>query len=176
VGTATAGAADRVTRGEAEAVLHAYGTAGQVLRANGTTVSGAPADGDAAATIRPFGESNLRRYCAEDWHVIVLALLHGDDAPYTRDDAVSFLGSLTVSFTLDGAPLSTIRTPIKPYLRAVGVDNAYWFQQGQVMSPASLPVGEHSLVAVVDGLPAPEPPLVLGITFFIDPVGATACL
>lgn len=179
VASAPAGAVpDRVTRGEAEAILHAYGTGGQVLRSNGTATAGAPADFNAAATIRPFGDSDGRHYCATDWHVIVLALIDGGDASYTRTQAEAVLSPLTVTFTLDGAPLPTTRTAIKRYLEpeSFGLDTAYWFQQGQVMSPTSLRVGVHQLIAVVEGLPEPEPPLVLQSTFFIDPAGTGACL
>jgi len=47
-------APDRVTRGQAEAIAQGYGTGGQVLRSNGASVTGAPADFAGVATIRPF--------------------------------------------------------------------------------------------------------------------------
>ena len=104
VGGSASAATDRVTRGEAEAVLQGYGTGGQVLRANGATVTGAPADVGETATIRPF-ESG-RHYCAEDWHVVVVALIDGGDTSYTHEVATAFLGTVSLEFTLDGAPLS----------------------------------------------------------------------
>jgi hypothetical protein len=178
VSTPARAAPDRVTQGEAEAILSAYGTGGQILRSNGTIVSGAPADADAAATIRPFGASDGRHYCADDWHVIVLALIDGGDASYTRAQAEAFLGQLTVTFTLDRALLPTDTTPIKPYLdpESVGLETGYWYQEGTVMSPESLSVGKHTLEAVIDGIPDANHPLVLRSTFYIDASGTGACL
>jgi hypothetical protein len=37
--------------------------------------------------------------------------MDGGDASFTRQDAEASLNSVTVSFTLDGAPLSTTRNP-----------------------------------------------------------------
>lgn len=80
--------ANRVTRGDAEAVLQIAGTAGLVLLKRGTTtpraIPDAPADVNRRATIRPFDpphEADGQHFCAEDWHVIALAIIDGGDAP-----------------------------------------------------------------------------------------------
>jgi hypothetical protein len=51
---------------------------------------------------------------------------------------------------------------------------AYYFQQGQIMSPADLSVGSHQLeVTVVDA--AGQQSFQDGITFVIDEPGTGAC-
>lgn len=174
-------APDRVTHGDAQAILQGYGTGGRALRSNGATVSGAPADFGGLATIRPFdppGGANGRHFCAEDWHVIVLALIDGGDASYTHNAAQAFLSTVTLSFTLDGAPLSVTRTALKRYLdvQSVGVEEAYWLQEGVVLSPSALIVGEHELV--VDVVIPGDPPITLSLeaTFVIDAPGTGVCL
>jgi hypothetical protein len=180
-GAPAVAAPDRVTRGEAEAIFEGYGTGGQALRSNGATVSGAPADFGEVATIRPFdppGGANGRHFCAEDWHVIVLALIDGGDASYTREAAEAFLSTVTLTFTLDGAPLSVTRTALKRYVDAelVDLETAYWVQEGVVLSPADLTVGEHELV--VDAVISDDPPISLTFeaTFVIDAPGTGTCL
>lgn len=80
---------------------------------------------------------------------------------------------MTVSFTLDGAPLSTTRTALRPFLdpELFGAEEAHWFQEGQVMSPADLSVGSHRLVVVQSDEKHP-----LRISFFIEAPGTGACL
>jgi hypothetical protein len=170
--------ADRVTRGDAEAVLQAAGTGGLVLLARGATtprtIPGAPADADRRATIRPFDAphgAGGRHFCAEDWHVIVLAIIDGGDASFTRQDAEA--NPVTLSFTLDGEPLSTTRTALKRSLDPdlFDFEEAWWFQEGRVMAPADLSVGSHRLVVVESDQEDP-----LEITFFIDAPATGACL
>jgi len=86
-------------------------------------------------------------------------------------------GGLDVSFTLDGAPLPTTRTAIKRFLNPgqFGLQVAYYFQQGQIMSPADLSVGSHRLeVTIVDA--SGQQNFQDGITFFIDAPGTGACV
>lgn len=172
--------ANRVTRGDAEAILQTAGTAGLVLikRAETTprAIPGAPADVDRRATIRPFKPphgADGRAFCAEDWHVIVLAIIDGGDAPFTRQDAEASRNSLTVTFTLDGKPLSTTRTALKPSTdpESFGFEEAWWFQEGRVMSPDALSVGSHRLVVVQSDAKRP-----MKIEFSIDAPGSGACL
>jgi hypothetical protein len=55
-----------------------------------------------------------------------------------------------------------------------GLQVAYYFQQGQIMSPADLSVGSHQLeVTVVDA--AGQQNFQDGITFVIDEPGTAAC-
>jgi hypothetical protein len=175
-----------LTKGDAEAVLQAFGGAGRVIRRTSVAQFGNPADVGLRATIRPFSDSNLpfngRHYCVEDWHVIVVAEISGGPGNFSRQDAENELSQVTHTFTLDGAPLTnTTRTSIRhftdagPFAAQFGLtwDKAFFFQEGRVMSPTELTVGQHSLsYTAVD----PTGQFPDSITFFIDPAGQGACL
>jgi hypothetical protein len=172
----------KVTKGDAQAVLNAFGGAGKVIRRHGVVQFGTPADPELRATIRPFSEKtfpdspfNGRHYCADDWHVIVVAEIDGGDHSYSIQDANAALNPLTLTFTLDGAELPTTRTPIKrfdPGPHLDGMEVAYFFQQGAVLSPSDLTVGSHSL-SYTERAPGWE--YQDAITFVIDPPGHGAC-
>ena len=166
----------RVTRGDAQAIFQAFPNGGWAVLLHSPTTQGAPADVNIRGQIRPLPIADGRHFCAEDWHVILLALVFGGDASFTRQDAVAIANTLTVSFTLDGAPLPTTRTAIKPFLAAeeFGLETAYAFQQGRIMAPTDLSVGSHQLVVTI--LEPGFPPDTGGITFFIDTAGTGACL
>jgi len=132
------------------------------------------------ATIRPLTGPGFpfdgRHYCAEDWHVIVVALIFGDDKSITHQDAADALDPAVLTFTLDNVVLPTERGAIRRFLdpESFGLEEAYAFQQGRVMSPEELAVGSHILSLKVedpvDGVSED------GITFFIDAPGTGACL
>jgi hypothetical protein len=138
----------RITRGDAEAVLNAFGGGGQAVLLHSKTAEGAPADFlGSHGSIRPFSGSpwDGAHFCAEDWHVILIADIEGGDASFKHNDAARIMDGLNVSFTLDGASLPTTRTAVKRFLNPeeFGLQVAYYFQQGQIMSPADLSVGSH---------------------------------
>jgi len=169
----------RITRGDAQAVLNAWGTGGLViLRRKGETAEAAPADFMGShGSIRPFQGSpwDGRHFCAEDWHVIHVVWIDGGDASFDHQQAKAALDPVTISFTLDGAPLETTRTPIKPFNDAerFGLERAWHFQQGRVMAPDDLSVGQHELsVTYRDPTGVADD----GITFFIDAAGTGACM
>ena len=67
----------RITHGDVQAVLNAFNTGGRViLLRRGETAVASPADfvGTHGA-IRPFSDWDNRHFCAEDWHVILVAAL-----------------------------------------------------------------------------------------------------
>jgi hypothetical protein len=171
----------RIKRGDAQAVLNAFGTGGRViLRKRGETAEASPADFFGShGSIRPFRGSpwDGRHFCAEDWHVILIAFIDGGDSSFGHQQAEAALDPVTISFTLDGAPLDTTRTPIKPFhdAQAFDLERAWYFQEGRIMSPDDLSVGQHELsVRFTDpssGLDETD-----GITFFIDAAGTGACL
>jgi hypothetical protein len=169
----------RVTRGDAQAVLNAFPNAGRIIRRQGVVQSSTPADPELRATIRPFSFPGSpfdgRHYCVEDWHVIVVAEIVGGDRSYSEQDAVTELSTITLTFTLDGVELPTSRMPVKRFLDPApfGLEEAYFFQQGTLMSPNELSVGSHSL-SYKEVSPLGE--YGDGITFFIDPAGTGACL
>ena len=169
----------RVTRGDAEAVLNAFGGGGRAVLLHSKAAEGAPADFFGShGSIRPFAGSpwDGAHFCADDWHVILIADIEGGDTSFKHDDAERIMNGLDVSFTLDGAPLPTTRTAIKRFLNPgqFGLQVAYYFQQGQIMSPADLSVGSHRLeVAIEDE--SGQQNFQDAITFFVDAPDTGAC-
>ncbi len=176
---ATSSTSRRITRGDVEAVLHAFGGGGQAVLLHSKTGEGAPADFlGSQGSIRPFAGSpwDGAHFCAEDWHVILIADIEGGDNSFKHNDAARIMDGLSISFTLDGAPLPATRTAVKRFLNPeqFGFQVAYYFQQGQIMSPADLGVGSHQLqVTLVDA--SGQQSFQDGITFFIDEPGTGAC-
>ena len=168
----------RITRGDAQAILNAFGTGGRVVLAKAReTAEAAPADFlGSHGSIRPYEGSpwDGRHFCAEDWHVILVGWVDGGDTSFDHQQAQAALDPVTVSFTLDGAALETTRTPIKPFNdpEPFGMERAWYFQQGKVIAPDDLSVGQHELsVRFTD----PTGVFDTGITFFIDAAGTGAC-
>ena len=168
-----------ITHGDVEAVFHAAGGGGLAVLLHSRTAQGAPADFVGShGSIRPFAGSpwDGAHFCAEDWHVILMADIEGGDASFKHNDAERIMNGLDISFTLDGAPLPTTRTAIKRFLdpAAFGLQVAYYFQQGRIMAPADLSVGSHRLeVTLVDA--TGQQSFQDGITFVIDAPGTGAC-
>jgi hypothetical protein len=169
----------RVTRGDAQAVLNAFPNAGRIIQRRQVVQSNSPADPELRATIRPFSDPELpfngRHYCVEDWHVIVVAEIAGGGHSYSHQDAIAELSQFTLAFTLDGAELPTDRGPVKRFLDPTpfGVEEAYFFQQGALLSPSELSVGSHSVSYTEDSQFGHFED---GITIFIDPADQGACV
>jgi hypothetical protein len=163
----------RATKGDAEAVLEAFGGGGWAILRHNKVVEGAPAQGtaDSRVAIRPFANWNGRHFCELDWHVILVADVEPVDAASTPKDAHAAIENLTVTFTLDGAPLPVSRTAVKRFLnpQRFDLDEAFYAQWGRIMSPGELSVGAHTLSVVFEGQALPE------ITFFVDAAGTGAC-
>jgi hypothetical protein len=172
----------RITRGDVQAVLNAAGTGGRVIfLRRGETAVAAPVDFVGShGGIRPFEEWDNRHFCAEDWHVILVAGIDGGDASFRREQAVASAAQTTFEFSLDGARLASNRTAIRRLLNpealpVEGIEEAYFFQQGRIMSPDDLNVGRHELSLTITDNPSGEVDEI-GITFFIDAAGTGACL
>jgi hypothetical protein len=168
----------RITRGDVQAVLEAFGGGGLAILQHNRAAQGAPAD-PFGGSIRPFAGSEWdgAHFCVEDWHVILVADIEGGDSSFQHDDAKLIMDGLTVSFTLDGVALPSTRTAIKRFLNPgqFGFQVAYYFQQGQILSPTDLSVGTHQVgVTVTDS--AGQQGYQDGITFFIDAPGTGACV
>ena len=171
----------RVTEGDARAIFQAQPVGGWAVLLHAGKVEAAPADffPGSLARIGPGLVFDGSHYCSLDWHVINFLFADGNAAGESRTNTEirNFLSQVDLVFTLDGAPLETVRTPIKPFLNPdfLGVVEAYGFVEGQVMAPEDLAVGAHTLqmTILIPGLP----PVVLDpITFFIDAPGEGACL
>ena len=108
----------RISRGDVQAVLEAFGSGGWAVRNHSAVVLGAPADqlGNHGA-IRPLAPWDGRHFCAEDWHVIVVAGIVGGDASFTRNDAEEIMSKIDLRFVLDGVALDTTRTAVKRFLQ-----------------------------------------------------------
>src|SRR5688500_6925553 len=148
----TATAFDRISHGDVKAVLNAFTTGGRVILLHASETAGyhaAPTDflGSNGA-IRPLPPWDQVHVCVDDWHVILIGYFTGGDASFTMQDAREEIGNPPLSFTLDGQPLATDRTPIKRFLEPedFGLEEAYGFQQGVLIAPGELALGEHELI------------------------------
>jgi hypothetical protein len=160
-------------------VLYAFDGGGRAVLLHSTTAEGAPADFVGShGSIRPFAGSpwDGAHFCADDWHMILIADFEGGDASFRHDDTARIMNGLQVSFILDGAALPATRTAIKRFLNPgqFGLQVAYYFQQGQIMSPADLSIGSHRLeVTMADA--SGQQSFQDGITFVIDAPGTGVC-
>lgn len=169
----------RITRGDATAVFEAFGNGGRAVLQHSRVAQGAPADDvGSRGSIRPFSGSpwDGAAFCADDWHVILIADIEGGDRSFRRQDAERIMDGLTVSFTLDGNPLETTRTAIRRFLDPAGfeLEEGYYFQQGRVMAPTDLSVGQHRLTVDISDS-AGQQNFHDAITFTIDASGTGAC-
>jgi hypothetical protein len=174
--TSASGATRRLTRGDATAVLNAFGNGGWAVLLHSKVAVGAPAGGTAgAAAIRPFSGTPFdgAHYCALDWHTIVLA----DIEPGPRQSAAATIADLAVRFTLDGAPLATTQTAVERFLNPenFGLTDAYYSQWGRVMAPSDLTVGTHTLAVDETNAAGTIDYGSDGITFYVDPPASGAC-
>ncbi len=166
-------AGPRATKGDAEAVLEAFGGGGWAILRHSKVFEGAPSQGlpDSRVAIRPFTDWNGRHFCELDWHVILIADIEPVDETFTARDARAAIENLTVEFTLDGAPLPVTRTATKRFLNPehFQVEEAFYAQWGRIMPPTELGSGQHVLSAVFGDQTLPE------IVFFVDPAGTGTC-
>jgi hypothetical protein len=157
----------RISRGDAEAMLHARVTGGQHGR-------GAPVP-DSQAIIRPFSEDG-RHYCVEDWHVLTAALAvdEANDGVTSVGQAKALFEPTVMTFALDGAPLETTRQPVKPFL-GDSPAKGYALVQGLVVAPGELAAGSHTLTVTTENDPVVPGIQVYTSQFFIDATGTGAC-
>jgi hypothetical protein len=170
----------RITQEDVQALFDAFGAGGWAILQHSSVAQGSPADqGPSSGSIRPFKGSpwDGAHFCAEDWHVIYIADIEGGDTSFTRSDAERIMSGIVISFTLDGAALPTTRTAIKRFLNPerFGFQEAYYFQQGRIMSPTDLSIGRHQVDVMVQSDVAGQS-FRDGIRFFIDAPGTGACL
>jgi hypothetical protein len=158
----------RINHGEAEAVFHAGVTGGFHGR-------GAPSH-HSQVLIRPFSDDGLH-YCVEDWHVFFagLAVDEANDGVTSVGKAKALLDPVLMTFALDGAPLTTTREPVKPFLKDAPA-KGYALVQGRVVAPGELAVGSHTLAVTIENDPIVPGVNVYTSQFFIDAAGTGACI
>lgn len=169
---------DRVTKGDVEAMFNAFTTGGRIIffQDNGSAgLYASPISQVFTGAIRPLPQWDGGHFCVDDWHLIVLGAFEGGDLSYKVQDAESSLSVLDLTFILDGVEILTDRTPIKRFLvtEHLGFDKAYGFQEGKILAPDEVAVGEHNLTVNID-----DPvfgPFELAINFFIDDSDSEAC-
>jgi hypothetical protein len=165
----------RARRGDAEAVLNAFGNGGwAVINHSDVARRGVV---DQQIQIRPFDFFDGRHYCALDWHTIVIADIEGGDRPFTRQQAEALIADVRVQFTLDGAPLRITQTAVKRFLnpQLFGLQAAFYSQWGRVMRPSDLDVGEHTLNVRMTNASGSQVYFENTINFFIDAEGTGTC-
>jgi hypothetical protein len=170
---AASAAPARYSRGDAEAVLNAFGSGGWAIRNHSPTVMGAPAGIPGEVAIKPIAGSPFdgAHYCALDWHTIVIA--HFEDGPLQAAEAM--IDSYPISLILDGTPQVLTQTPVKRFLADGGSANVFYRQWGRILAPSDMAPGTHTLGLVVTDTTGAVVETD-GITFSVDPDGQGACL
>jgi hypothetical protein len=176
--SAAAANTQRVTEGDATAVLQSFGNGGWAIIKHARVVEGAPADGlvGGLATIRPFDFFKGKHYCALDWHALVLADIEGGDASFTRAEAEATISQLDVTFTLDDETLAVTQTAVKAFLNpdGFGLTTAYYSQWGHLLAPDDLGVGSHAISATMTF--AGKPVFRNKISVVVDAPGTGVCV
>jgi hypothetical protein len=165
------------TRGDAQALLNAFGNGGWAVINHDRVARARRGPANRTIQIRPFDFFNDRHYCELDWHTIVLADIEGGTRPYPRQQAEAIIADLLVQLALDGTPLALSQTPVirfnNPQL--FGIEAAFYSQWGRVMEPSDLAVGQHTLRGLMTNASGSDVYFDNTINFFIDAVGTGAC-
>jgi hypothetical protein len=168
----------RVTKGDAEAILHALTSGGGIIF-HEHPVRGF--EDYPLAAITPLSFLSGTHYCVDDWHVVRIADANpvDNDNFFTKAQVIADLKATTITLTLDGVTLPVIRTPIRMLNAAaqhrLGFPGpTFVIQVGSILSPAALSVGQHTVGVVVT-----DPAFGTfqdSSTFIVDPSGTGACL
>ncbi len=173
LGSSAGFASTRITQGDAQAVLDAFGPGGTAVFQHNSVVLAGP--GDLPAAIRPFNRFNGIHECSLDWHTIALADIEGGDQSFTEPQAEANIDQVSITLFLDGQQLQLTQTPVQRFNNPelFGVQVAYYSQFGQVRSPSSLAIGSHTL----RGVETFSGSVVFDntITFYVDPPNTGAC-
>jgi hypothetical protein len=130
-------AGGRVTRGEVTAAFQARTTGGYLNVGRGHLIP-APVRGLQDGRISSFVDGT---YCSGGWHYLGVTLLGSGG----HTAAAAYLRQTSVSFWIDGAPVPTISTAIKPFV-GTGIHGQWGISRGRLLAPGSLSVGTHTLL------------------------------
>jgi hypothetical protein len=126
----------RITKGAVTSAFQARTTGGYLNLLRGRTVA-APVRGIQDGRISFYAD---RTYCSADWHYLGVTLL-GEGG---RQAAGTYLAATDVTFAVDGVPVPTIRTAIKPFV-GTGIHGQFGISVGALLPPGSLADGPHTL-------------------------------
>ena len=171
--TGTATASPRITKGDAEAVLRAFGSGGLAVLNHNRVMEAGPSN--LSAQLSPL---NLEG-CVLDWHAFRVADIEGSSSnEFAQKSAAATISQLSLSIEVDGAPLQLTQTPVARLLEPQTFDPSwvagYYSQWGALVSPGALSVGSHAerIIETVAGVGT-----VIDVTFpiAIDPAGEGSC-
>jgi hypothetical protein len=159
----------RISRGEAQAAFETGFTGFLHNR-------GPKDDANSQVVIKPYFP-NGRRYCVEDWHVLLAGLYvdEPNDGVTSAGQAKALFAPTTMAFVLDGKALETTRQPVKPLLGDFP-GKAYVLVQGRLVAPGELAAGSHTLTVTIENDPVVPGAQVFTSQFFIDAAGTGACV
>ena len=136
-----AAAGGRITKGDVTAAFQARTTGAYINMLHGH-LTPAPVRGLQHGRISSFGDSVN---CSTDWHYFGVTLL-GEGG---HQAAAAFLGTVAISFKVDGTPLAgTTRLPIKPFV-GTGIRGQFGVSVGKLIPPGSISLGDHTLETVI---------------------------
>jgi hypothetical protein len=138
---AAAPAHGQITRGAVTAAFQARTTGGYVNGLAGRMIA-APVRGLHDGRISSFFDTVL---CSADWHYFGVSIL----AEGGRQTAAATLQSVTITYILDGVPVTeTTRTAIKPFV-GTGIHGQFGVSVGALVAPGSIAPGDHALETVI---------------------------
>jgi hypothetical protein len=138
---AATSAGGRITRGDVTSAFQAR-TTGGFRNLNKGTVVAAPVRGLLDGRINFFSGGT---YCSADWHYLGVTVL----ADGTHQVAAATLATDSMSFDLDGAPVTGLmRTAVKPFV-GPGTAGQLGVSVGKLLPPGSLSTGWHHLTTFI---------------------------
>ncbi len=170
-----ASGSERVTKGDAEALLNAFRTGCGAQAAHGPMNESSPCGDRHQAFILFFPSFNGAHYCAADWHDMFYYSEESIDPTnpllLTKQAVKNDLQANTASIAVDGSPLTLKSLPVKP---EVGTPDTYYIVIGTTVSPDTLPAGTYTATLV--GNDPASGPLAFTVTFTMDASGTGSCL
>jgi hypothetical protein len=161
-GTTAAAAPGRITWGDVRALFEARTTATQIQLSNGHLTS-APTTAFERGRINPFASG--QDFCDRDWLILLASFGIG----HTPGSMRAVRATITMTFTVDGAPVSTVATATKRFLTGDPKTSFYGWSVAHFYEPGELVDGVHTLETTITSTTGFE---VTDTTFT---VGSAAC-
>jgi hypothetical protein len=161
-----AGDTDRISRGEAQAALDAFWTAGFTI-ANRTQTP-PPAFQDVHYILLNVTHEDVH-YCTLDWFAYGIGWAWAG----SYQEAAADRAAVQVSHEIDGRTVDYKVTAAK---RVIAFGEVWGWVYGALVPPGSLPIGAHTLTTTVIDPLSPGDSFTATVTFYIDAQGTGACL